>query len=230
MVSPVLGSVSSSSASVPDLDPALFRRVLGVYDSWMTRAYLVVRFSIISHILSDLLSNLPAQATVLNLGSGIGLFDLFGAYHRPQSRFIGVDINAKRIELSRLAAARLGLRNVEFIHGDVTKALPEVRPDVIMALDVLHHVTPEARARILDWCGDRLTPGGVCFIKDISTATAWKVTFTKVLDDLMTGGDPVHYFSVASMRADLEARGMHTTTFHLRDYFPFPHVIFVARK
>ena len=76
----------------------------------------------------------------------------------------------------------------------------------------------------------RLPVGGVCFIKDISTATPWKVTFTKVLDDLMTGGDPVHYFPVATMRGQLEARGMHTTAFHLWDYIPFPHVIYVARK
>lgn len=215
---------------MPEIEPDFFWSVVNAYDSWVTRGYLLARFSIISHIITDLLTNLPAEAVVLNLGSGIGLFDLYGARHRPRSRFIGVDIDRKRIELSRLAAARLGLTNVEFVHGDVTGALPDVTPDVIVALDVLHHVTPEARESILDWCGRRLSPGGVCFIKDISTATPWKVSFTKILDDLMTGGQPVHYFSVASMRAQLESRGLRTTTFHLRDYVPFPHVIYVARK
>ncbi len=196
----------------------------------MMRAYLTARFSIISRILSDLLTNLPQEATVLNLGSGIGLFDLYSAYHRPKSRFVGIDIDQKRIALSRQAAARLGLTNVQFVHGDVTATLPELAPDVIVALDVLHHVSPEAREKILDWCAERMPVGGVCFIKDISTATPWKVTFTRVLDDLMTGGDPVHYFAVATMREQLELRGMHTTAFHLWDYIPFPHVIYVARK
>ena len=215
---------------MPEIDPEFFWQVVQSYDSWVTRGYLVARFSIISHIISDLLTNLPPEALVLNLGSGIGLFDLYGAHHRPQSRFVGVDIDRKRIESSRLAAARLGLTNVEFIHGDVAGALPDLKPDVIVAIDVLHHVTPEARENIIDWCGQRLSSGGVCFIKDISTAKPWKVTFTKVLDDLMTGGEPVHYFSVASMRAQLQAHGMQTATFHLRDYVPFPHVIYVARK
>jgi cyclopropane fatty-acyl-phospholipid synthase-like methyltransferase len=215
---------------LPGIDPAFFWTVVKAYDSWTTRLYLMTRYSIIARILADLLSNLPQHATVLNLGSGIGLFDLYAAYHRPQSRFVGVDIDRQRIELSRLAATRLGLTNVEFIHGDVTGTLPDLAPDVIVALDVLHHVSPEAREKILDWCGERLPVGGVCFIKDISTATPWKVTFTKVLDDMMTGWDPVYYFPIATMRAQLEARGMHTTAFHLWDYIPFPHVIYVARK
>lgn len=215
---------------MPEIDPDFYWNVVHAYDSWVTRAYLIVRFSIISHIISDLLANLPSEAVVINLGSGIGLFDLYGAHHRPRSRFIGVDIDPKRIELSRLAAARLSLTNVEFVHGDVTRQLPDVVPDVIVVLDVLHHVSPKARESILDWCGQRLAPGGVCFIKDISTATPWKVRFTKVLDDVMTRGEPVHYFSVATMRAELAARGFQTTTFHLRDYIPFPHVIYVAHR
>lgn len=215
---------------MPEIDPDFFWQVINAYDSWVMRGYLIARFSIISSIIADLLSNLPSEGLVVNLGSGIGLFDLYGARHRPGSRFVGVDIDCQRIESSRLAARRLGLTNVEFIHGDVTAPLPDLKPDVIVAIDVLHHVTPEAREQIIDWCGQRLSPGGVCFIKDISTAKPWKVTFTKVLDDLMTGGEPVHYFSVASMRAQLEAHGMQAATFHLRDYVPFPHVIYVARK
>jgi hypothetical protein len=60
----------------------------------VTRGYLIARFSIVANIISDLLSNLPPEALVLNLGSGIGLFDLYGAHHRRQSRFVGVDIES----------------------------------------------------------------------------------------------------------------------------------------
>jgi cyclopropane fatty-acyl-phospholipid synthase-like methyltransferase len=167
---------------------------------------------------------------VLTLGSGIGLFDLYGAHHRPESRFIGVDIDRYRIDVSKRAAANLGLSNVEFVHGDVTGALPDVAPDVIVALDILHHIPQEARDRLLTWSWSKLPPGGVLFVKDISTRVKWRVAFTQVLDDIMTRRAPTYYFSIADMRTRLETLGFATTTFHLWDYVPFPHVIYIARK
>lgn len=218
------------SSDAHEIDPAFFKQVLGSYDSVITRTYLRIRFSIISRILGDLLGNLPHAGTVVNLGSGIGLFDLYGAHHRPGVTFIGIDIDAARIASSREAARRLNLTNVTFVHGDVAAALPDVTPTVIVALDLLHHLDPAVRDRVLDWCGQRLVPGGVCFVKDIATSSRWRVWFTKLLDDVMTGGDPVHYMSVPALRSALESRGLTTTVFHLWDYIPFPHVIYVARK
>lgn len=208
----------------------LFLRILRAYDSWVTRAYLLARFSIIRWILVDLLANLPARGVVLNLGSGIGLFDIYAAHHRPDLQFIGIDLNAERIRMATAAAARFGVANVKFIHGDVAAALPDVSPDVVITLDVLHHLPPESQDRVLDWIAAHLRADGVLFIKDISTHTPWKVTFTRILDDIMTKREPTYYFSPESMRRRLAARGFVTTTFHLWDYIPFPHIIYVSHK
>lgn len=212
------------------MNSRLFFRILAAYDSWVTRAYLVVRFSIIRWILVDLLANLPERGLVLNLGSGIGLFDIYAAHHRPDLRFIGIDLNEDRIRMATDAARRFGVSNVEFIHGDVGSALPDVRPDVVITLDVLHHLPPATQDQVLGWVAANLQPSGVLFIKDISTHTKWKVTFTQVLDDIMTKREPTYYFSAEHMRRRLAALGFVTTTFHLWDYIPFPHIIYVAHK
>jgi SAM-dependent methyltransferase len=195
-----------------------FQQVLHAYDSRVTRAYLRVRFSIIRRILADLLGNLPDEGVVVNFGSGIGLFDIYGAKSRPSVRFIGIDLDAARIRQSTEAARRLGLDNVTFVHGDITRDLPGVDADVVVALDVLHHIPPDARARVLQWASEHLRPNGTLFVKDISTDSPWRVAFTRFLDDLMTGREPVWYFS-----AD-------TPSFHLWDYIPFPHIIHIATK
>ncbi len=237
-VSPHRVALLLEAGVVPERSPAhavahdhrFFRDVLMAYDSWVTRAYLTVRFSIIRRILVDLLGNLPASGTVLNLGSGIGLFDIYGARYRPDVRFIGVDIDGSRIALSTRAAGRLGLSNVSFLCGDVTEVLPGISPDVVVALDVLHHIPPEARRRLLIWAAQHLAPGGALFVKDISMDVPWKVRFTHLLDDLMTGREPVYYFPVAEMQQHLASLGFATSTFHLWDYIPFPHVVYVARR
>jgi 2-polyprenyl-3-methyl-5-hydroxy-6-metoxy-1,4-benzoquinol methylase len=211
-------------------DPEFFRAVLKAYESRVIRVYLRARFAVIRGILADLLDNLPATGTVLNLGSGIGLFDIYGARHRPEALFIGVDQDARRIELSRAAADRLGLDNVQFLCADVTRDLPAIQPDVVIAIDLLHHVPPAAQQLLLAWTAQHLSRDGIVFIKDISTRVRWRLRFTKVLDDLMTGREPVHYFPSQALQRDLQALGFRTTTFHLWDYIPFPHVIYIARR
>ena len=208
----------------------LFLRILQAYESWLTRAYLAVRYSIIRWILVDLLANLPDRGVVLNLGSGIGLFDIYAAHHRPDLRFIGIDLDPRRVRMAAVAARRFGVTNVEFVHGDVGAALPELDPAVVITLDVLHHLDPPAQDRVLRWVATHLRGDGIFFIKDISTHTPWKVTFTRVLDDLMTGREPTYYFAAEQMRTRLAALGFVTTTFHLWDYIPFPHIIYVAHK
>lgn len=208
----------------------LLRSVLRSYDSWITKAYLLVRFATIRWIMVDILSNLPRSGVVLNLGSGIGLFDIYCAFHRPDLSFIGIDLNARRVTVSNEAARRMGVPNVTFRQGDVGSCLPEVRPAVVIALDLLHHIDPATRTRVLTWIADHLAPGGLLFVKDISTHKRWKVRFTKMLDDLMTGGSPVYYFGVGEMQRQLHALGFATITFHLWDYVPFPHIIYVATR
>ncbi len=211
-------------------DYGLFMRVMGAYSSWITKAYLLVRFSIIREIIADILSNLPERGLVLNLGSGIGLFDIYCASRRPDLTFVGVELNPKRVELSAAAARRVGVSNVTFLQGNVASELPEISPTVVIALDVLHHLDDMSRDRALRWVAGHLEAGGTLFVKDISTRSRWKVRFTKLLDDLMTGSEPVYYFGTRELKQKLDALGFVTTTFHLWDYIPFPHIIYVAHR
>jgi SAM-dependent methyltransferase len=226
----VVGTVERPAPGYDILHGAFFREVLRAYDSPVTRMYLRIRFSIIRRILADLLDNLPHTGTVVNFGSGIGLFDIYGARARSGVQFIGIDIDEGRIRQSQEAARRLGLSNLRFVHGDVTLDLPDVSPDMVVTLDVLHHIPPDARARLLAWAATHLRNGGAFFIKEISTESRWRVQFTKLLDDVMTRREPVWYMPAASLRGELEALGFNTTSFHIWDYVPFPHIIFVARK
>ncbi|HUL43755.1 MAG TPA: class I SAM-dependent methyltransferase [Bacteroidota bacterium] len=207
-----------------------FIQVLFAYDSWVTRIYLLIRFTIIRLIMSDILSNLPEDGLIMNLGSGIGLFDLYSARFRPNANILGIDINPKRIELSRRAAQKLNLSNVEFRNGDVTRDLPEMKPQVVIMLDLLHHVEPEQRRKILEWVASHLQENGVLFIKDISTQKKWKVLFTKLLDKAMTMGGEVYYYSQEELKEALRSLGFSTATFHLWDYIPFPHIIYIAHR
>jgi precorrin-6B methylase 2 len=221
---------AENSIAHPTMDLRLFFRILRAYESWVTRVYLLIRFSIIRWIILDILSNLPEEGTVVNLGSGIGLFDIYCAHHRPRVRFIGIERDETRVRMSKAAAGRFGVSNVEFRQGDVAESLPDLRPDVVILLDLLHHLRPGDQDRVLGWIAAHLEPQGVLFVKDISIQKPWKVRFTKLWDDVMTRREPTFYFGAGDLRRRLAALGFVTSTFHLWDYIPFPHIIYVAHK
>jgi len=57
---------------------------------------------------------------VLDIGSGVGKFCLAGAYYKPHALFYGVEQRKDLVDHSENARDRLGLKNVHFIHSNIT--------------------------------------------------------------------------------------------------------------
>ena len=58
---------------------------------------------------------------VLDIGSGVGKFCLAGAYYKPYATFFGVEQRKYLIDYAENARDILGLKNVHFIHNNITE-------------------------------------------------------------------------------------------------------------
>lgn len=58
---------------------------------------------------------------ILDIGSGIGKFCLAAAYYKPHSSFYGIEQRKDLVQLAEAARQVLGLKNVFFIHGNITQ-------------------------------------------------------------------------------------------------------------
>lgn len=70
---------------------------------------------------------------VLDLGTGSGAIALSIAHHRPQSAVAAVDASAAALAVARENAVRLGVRNVNFLHGEWYAPLGAQRFDLIVS-------------------------------------------------------------------------------------------------
>jgi len=107
----------------------------------------------------------PARCSVLELGCGVGGNLLPLAEALPASRFVGIDISPRQIELGRAAAAQLGAANVELRAQDLMDFGAGEGPfDYILCHGVYSWVPPPVAERILRICKACLAPHGLATI------------------------------------------------------------------
>lgn len=111
---------------------------------------------------------LPAGATVLDVGCGAGL-DALAAARRvgPHGHVIGLDLLPEMCERARAHAREAGLRNVEFVEGEMEAIpLPDDAVDVVLSNGVINLSARKMRA--LFECARVLRPGGHLCLTDVT--------------------------------------------------------------
>lgn len=225
-------------------DNSVLSRVTAQYRSPIVRAYIHGRFRIIHLPMIRVLDGLlPREGRILDVGCGFGLFSLCFALSAPARRIYGFDLNPRRIAAAIRAREGLGLTNVEFAAADATRQrIGEVSGgtsssagsgagyDGIITLDLLHHVSPWAKYRLLQSFHRNLTPDGVLVIKDVTTYPLHRIWFTWIMDKIVSPKSPTYYQSHKDFVRMLERIGFTVTVRILKDPLPYPHVILLCRK
>jgi len=206
------------------------RDIINNYDDPIIRTYARVRFLIFRQIfLEEIGQYLPRSGRILDLGCGFGHFSLFFASLAPDRIMVGVDRNEKRIELARASAKKLGLDNVEYWSSDVLEWNSDETFDAIYLLDLIHHMPRDEVPDFLRRLRSRLNKGGILLVKDIENRPWWKVGFTLLLDRLMVGMEPIHYWAPSEMISMLKGLGFSVAKHCMKDFLPYPHVIYICK-
>jgi len=103
---------------------------------------------------------------VLELGCANGANLLPLAWYRQQGEFTGLDGSARQIALTNESKDKLGVSNLNFVHGDFRSALNQLEGpfDIIMAHGVFSWVPDEARDAMLEMCSSLLARNGLLYL------------------------------------------------------------------
>ena len=154
---------------------------------------------------------------------------LFFASVAPTRRLVGVDRDPGRIAHARTSADRLALKNVEYHAKDALLWNNEEAFDAIYMLDLVHHLPREQVRGFLIRVRALLRPGGLLLLKEVEDRPRWKMAFTWLLDRLMVGAEPIHYWPAPDLVALLDGLGFDVVKHRMRDILPYPHVLYVCR-
>jgi SAM-dependent methyltransferase len=104
----------------------------------------------------------PRHGFVVDLGCGHGLFANLLVESSPQRRVLGVDVDARKIEVARSTIDdREGLR---FELADIV-TMPPPRCDAVTIVDVLYLMPPEDQERVLRNAASALAEGAPLLVK-----------------------------------------------------------------
>jgi 2-polyprenyl-3-methyl-5-hydroxy-6-metoxy-1,4-benzoquinol methylase len=209
----------------------ILARIIEAYESKTVRAYCKVRFTIINiNILHILALCLRGKRKVLDLGCGFGLFGCYFSALYPEISYCGYDIDSKRIDMAKKAAARLGLNNAKFHCQDARELSLNDEFDAIMTIDLLHHLDDSSKNSLLEKCSRHLAYDGRLVIKDVTTHPFLKLAFTWALDVLMTRGFHMWYWDEHKYYAVFRRYFNRIEMFPIADWLPYPHIVYLCEK
>jgi 2-polyprenyl-3-methyl-5-hydroxy-6-metoxy-1,4-benzoquinol methylase len=195
------------------------------------RVYAGIRFSILRpKLLSVMDLLLPDEGSLLDVGSGFGLFAGYFASTQPGRRITGIDPDERRVGIARNVARELGI-NAEFRVADARSFACDERFDAIYVLDVMHHILESEQVAVLTSLSSLLKPRGLLLMKDITTEPRSGLLFTEALDRLMVGfRAPLAYRHHTHWAALLSDLGFKVRMVRVPDVLPYPHVVIAATK
>jgi SAM-dependent methyltransferase len=112
-------------------------------------------------------------------------------------RGVGFDSSAPATDaaarmLARLRDERPGV-DLTVTRLDVADPWPDGAFDVVMMVDVMHHIPPPAQESVLRAAARRVRPGGGRLLyKDMARRPAWRATMNR-LHDLVVARQWIHY-------------------------------------
>ena len=154
------------------------------------------------------LLDIPADGTLVDFGTGTGLYALEIARRRPDVRVLALDEQAQMLAHVHDAILRSGLKNVEAVSSDAVDALAG-SADALLGLNVLHELGDHALGEVRSL----LTAGGKAALVD------WNADV-----DRPVGPPRDHVYSAADAEARLIAAGFEIVS---RRKFAY-HYAFVA--
>ncbi|MCP5102595.1 MAG: methyltransferase domain-containing protein [bacterium] len=171
---------------------------------------------------------IPEGKNYIDVGCGYGFISIWTALVFPGSRVQGMDVVETRIAYAAQLAAEAEIDNLSFSVKDITRETIE-DSEIILLIDLFHHVPFESQLPFLKQCIDKTPRGGYIVFKDIDRKPWWKFRVNYIQDFLFTrertySRDKDEYMEF------FRKNGFEAEYFDLKKGYPYSHYLVRARK
>ena len=179
----------------------------------------------------EVLRRMPAveegAGRVLDVGCGVGIMSALAAGPGKARSVVGFDVSQRAIDVARGIQVP-GACSMTF-HALPAGTFPEGEFDMVLCIDVLHHVPPAVQNEFLRQTCQHVAAGGLLIFKDISPKPWWKAQANR-LHDLIMARQWVHYRREAEIVGMLNELGGEVVESTRLDRLWYSHYLVCWRK
>jgi ubiquinone/menaquinone biosynthesis C-methylase UbiE len=182
-----------------------------------------------------IISYLPEQGILLDLGCGHGLFLALARREKPNLHLMGIDVSEGKITAARKAFQTFNNTVPQLTVIDIND-LPEQSVDVISIIDVLYLVPIDRWDSILKKCYHCLKPGGRLLLKEMDRSHTWKLAVLYLEETLavkmlgLTLGKQFTFPEREEIRRRLSYAGFDVEEIPIHRGYPVPHHLWIGTK
>lgn len=203
----------------------LIKKTIKLYPLFWPRLYSTIRSLILP--VSEIESLLPKTGSVLDVGCGYGFTSIFFALKNSKRQIFASEINTKRIILAKKISS--AIPNLSFETSDlINQRQPHF--DAILAIDLLHHLSPRQKNSFLKSSFSKLNSNSVLIIKDINSKPLLKYLWNYLHDLVVTRFSRLYFLSPMQMKELLVKNHFRIIKQGKYRHIFYPHVYYVCQK
>jgi 2-polyprenyl-3-methyl-5-hydroxy-6-metoxy-1,4-benzoquinol methylase len=180
--------------------------------------------------IKEIFQLIPEGKNYIDVGCGYGFISLWTALVFPGARVIGMDVVQSRIEFAHQLTSSEEINNLSFLVKDITtETMAHWQYEIILLIDLFHHVAFENQLSFLRQCTDKTPKGGYIVFKDIDRKPWWKFRVNYIQDFLFTG-EKTYCRDKDEYMEFFQENGFEAEYFDLKKGYPYSHYLIRARK
>lgn len=166
-----------------------------------------------------------SRKRILDLGCGFGYFTYLLAKKFPSSYVVGLDVNKSKIQNAR---QKFKLNNLDFFVGDACNFKLNNLFDIIIAIDLFHHIPLANHPKVLRMIKKYLKKNGIFILKDIEGKGIFGVLNN--LHDIIINSTFPHYRSISDWKNFLTNYNFKIDKILFLPKFIYAHLYIFSRK
>ena len=166
----------------------------------------------------------PKNQSIFDVGCGNGAFLFLLATFREPKKLYGVDVSENNLSIVKNIFPNTKYNKVNNISD-----WPKENFNVITVIDVLHHIKPEEQHEFINKILNKIKPGGILIIKDMSTKP-WYFAIMNTIHDLIFANQLIHYFPFNELIQIIKKNGFEIQEINSKILLWYSHEWVVAIK
>ncbi len=174
-----------------------------------------------------IIEEVPPKGEVLDVGCGYGTFCIILSEKRPKIKITGLDLDKNRVIIARNRIKNL---NIELLNADATNFEIVKNFDIIICLDLIHHIPYENHAPMLNNLKKHLKKDGLLVVKDMDNKPFYKYLWNYLQDSVITKSLAFSYKSKEKMLELLQDSGFKVESVNDISNLLYAHYLITCRR